>query len=70
MALIFFPWKNPSFLFGDAAFWVVAVFTSLFGIPGAAVEREAAIAIGAAAGGIGAFLAAGIQQASYSLQPE
>lgn len=62
LAQTFFPWKNPQFAFGDAAFWIVATVSMLMGIvPG--VSQGVAI-------GVGAFMGAGIQQTSYSLQPE
>lgn len=62
IALTFFPWNNPEFAFGDAAFWIVAALTMLLTIVPGLVE--------VAATGLAAFTAAGIQQIAYSLTPD
>ncbi|OCK74569.1 hypothetical protein K432DRAFT_447221 [Lepidopterella palustris CBS 459.81] len=61
IALTFFPWKNPKFPFGDAAFWINAIISILFSIiPGISVPLKS---------GLTALTKAGVQQAEYSLQP-
>jgi hypothetical protein len=66
MASTFFPWKDPQFPLGDASIWIIAVMTALFAIPGG-MEVDAAIVIGAV--GAGAFVSAGVQQVTTSLEP-
>ena len=61
IALTFFPWNNPEFAFGDAAFWIVAALTMLLAIVPGSLE--------VAATGLTAFAGAGIQQIAYSLTP-
>ncbi len=62
IALTFFPWQEPEFPFGHAAFWIVAAIAMLIGIvPG--VGQSTAL-------GVAAFAGAGVQQASYTLEPE
>ena len=71
MAEIFFPWKTPAFILGDAEFWIVAVVTALLAIPATAVDDpELAAAVGAGLTGVGAFVGAGVQQVTYTLTPE
>ena len=68
IANIFFPWKEPKFLLGDAAFWVVALVTAIFAAPVLFAEAGAeAIAFGSV--GLGAFVGAGVQQVSSALEP-
>jgi hypothetical protein len=54
----------------DATFWIVAVLTALFALPAGLVGEEVAVEAGVAAAGITAFVGAGVQQVSYTLQPE
>ena len=53
---------------GDASFWIVAIVSAVFAIPGA-VERAGAKAA-AAAVSAGAFVGAGVQQITSSFEPE
>ncbi|KAH0538828.1 hypothetical protein FGG08_004604 [Glutinoglossum americanum] len=64
MALMFFPWKNPHFALGDAAFWIVAVITAL-----AAFGTFGAVELAVALVGVGAFAGAAIQQVTLALTP-
>jgi hypothetical protein len=66
IAATFFPWKNPTFALGDAAFWITATLTVLFGIPGGLLSEVGKSVLS----GANAFVAAGVSQASHSLQPE
>lgn len=61
----FFPWKNPEFPLGDVAFWIVAIMGAV--VSSAVFMPKLA---GAALGAVVSFAGAGVQQASYSLQPE
>lgn len=66
MASLFFPWKDPLYHLDDAALWIAATLTSLFSV--LALPLNAPIALPALAG-IGAFLAAGSNQAALALTP-
>lgn len=70
IAETFFPWKNPTFILGDATFWIIAILTALLAFPAGMVAEEVAADASIAAAGITAFVAAGVSQVSYSLQPE
>jgi hypothetical protein len=60
----FFPWKDPQFIFGDVAFWIVAIMS---------IMAAAALFIGPeaefAALGALALTSAAVQQISFSLAP-
>ncbi|OCL07402.1 hypothetical protein AOQ84DRAFT_389548 [Glonium stellatum] len=62
LALTFFPWSNPQFAFGDAAFWIVATLTMLVAVIPGLLEAEAV--------GLSAFAGAGVQQLAFSLTPD
>ena len=68
IANVFFPWKQPKFLLGDAAFWIVALITAIFAAP-ALIAGPGAAVIAVGAVGVGAFVGAGVQQLSYALEP-
>jgi hypothetical protein len=64
MSLLFFPWKNPRFILGDAQFWIVAAITAL-----AALGTLGTAALGVGLVGAGAFAGAAMQQVTQSLSP-
>jgi hypothetical protein len=64
MALLFFPWKKPRFVLGDASFWIVAVVTAL-----AAIGTLGTVELGVAFVGIAAFASAAVQEATLCLTP-
>ena len=66
IALTFFPWKSPKFIFTDIAFWIVAIL----GMIASAVVFIADPAAGIAVGGALSFASAGVQEVSFLLQPE
>lgn len=67
IANIFFPWKEPKFILGDAAFWVVALITAIFAAPALILHIGVEATIAAVA--LGAFVGAGVQQVSNALEP-
>lgn len=65
IATVAIPVRDPTFILSDVAFWLIAILASIVSfVP--IVEPEMAATI---ASGVGAFSAAGIQQASYTLEP-
>jgi hypothetical protein len=60
--------KSPKFLLGDLQFWIVAILAAIVAFFPVA-EPEALLAF-ATISGVDAFAGAGVQQATYSIQPE
>jgi hypothetical protein len=63
---VFFP-RQPIFNLGDAVFWTINSLAALFAIP--AKPANETVVTSSTAAGVGAFVAAGVKQINYTLQP-